>query len=135
MKTVAKILIMNSDNEILVLRRSDTHPHFPLHLDFPGGLVDPGETPEQTVIRELKEETGLTIAHKAITKIMEKKNNDTMHLLYEGAINTKTPNVKISWEHCSYEWVDKNKLLQIEHPEGVDKYYKDVISHLQSYQK
>jgi ADP-ribose pyrophosphatase YjhB (NUDIX family) len=29
--------------------------------DLPGGFMEPGETPEQTVVRELAEETGLSV--------------------------------------------------------------------------
>lgn len=40
-------------------------------LALPKGLVDPGEKPEQTAIREVKEETGLTAP--AITKLGDTK--------------------------------------------------------------
>ncbi|MGN0514979.1 MAG: NUDIX hydrolase [Lachnospiraceae bacterium] len=30
-------------------------------INFPAGLIDPGETPEQAAVRELREETGLTL--------------------------------------------------------------------------
>lgn len=135
MKTVAKILLKDLNNKILVLTRSDTHPHYPLHLDFPGGLVNPGEPPDQAVIRELLEETGLTISQEVISKIMEIPNGNAIHLLYEGTINSKSPNIHLSWEHNSYEWIDRDKLLQIEHPEGVDSYYIDAIRHIQSHKK
>ncbi len=42
----------------LVLIRQFRPPAGKLVLEFPAGLIDPGETPEQTAIRELYEETG-----------------------------------------------------------------------------
>jgi mutator protein MutT len=61
MKVVAKILLYNSHGRILVLRRGETHPHFPGHLDLPGGEVEAGEQVDQAVVREVREETGLHI--------------------------------------------------------------------------
>lgn len=55
------------DNKILLIKRN-TRP-FVGYWALPGGRMDPGETIEQTVIREVKEETGLE--GKIIDKIGE----------------------------------------------------------------
>ena len=47
-------------NRILLVKR-DTVP-FKGYWALPGGRVDPGETVEQTIVREVKEETGLDVA-------------------------------------------------------------------------
>jgi 8-oxo-dGTP diphosphatase len=47
-------------NKILLIKRR-TAP-FIGYWALPGGRVDPGETVEQTVVREVKEETGLDVA-------------------------------------------------------------------------
>ena len=51
--------IINDKNELLVERRKN-EPAKGM-LDLPGGFCDIGETVEEGVIREVKEETGLTI--------------------------------------------------------------------------
>lgn len=45
------------DNEVLLIRQFRP-PVGKLVLEFPAGLIDPGETPEETAVRELYEETG-----------------------------------------------------------------------------
>lgn len=51
--------ILNSKGELLVARRGKEPAKGT--LDLPGGFVDNGETGEQGMIREIKEETGLDI--------------------------------------------------------------------------
>lgn len=57
MKTVVAAVIERSDRRLLIgqRRRNDTSA---LKWEFPGGKVERGETPEDALARELKEELG-----------------------------------------------------------------------------
>jgi 8-oxo-dGTP diphosphatase len=52
-------IIPYPDDKILLVKR-DTVP-FKGYWALPGGRMDPGETVEQTIVRECKEETGLNV--------------------------------------------------------------------------
>jgi 8-oxo-dGTP diphosphatase len=60
MRTVVAAVIERSDRRLLIgqRRRRDTSP---LKWEFPGGKVEAGETPEEALARELKEELGATL--------------------------------------------------------------------------
>jgi len=45
--------------DLLLTERSHTMRSHPGHVSFPGGSVDPGETPHEAALREAEEETGL----------------------------------------------------------------------------
>lgn len=57
MRTVVAAVVERSDRRLLIgqRRRGDTSP---LKWEFPGGKVEAGETPEEALARELKEELG-----------------------------------------------------------------------------
>lgn len=57
MKKIAAIIFENDKGEILLYRR-DNKPGipFPQHWDLFGGHIEDGETPEEALVREVKEE-------------------------------------------------------------------------------
>jgi len=65
-RTVA-VIIEFPNNKILLVKRGTVI--FKGYLALPGGRVDAGETVEETVVREVKEETGLHV--KILRKIGE----------------------------------------------------------------
>ncbi|MDE3165917.1 MAG: (deoxy)nucleoside triphosphate pyrophosphohydrolase [Acidobacteriota bacterium] len=58
--------ILERDGQILIGQRTPRQSH-PLKWEFPGGKVEPGETPEQATVRELEEE--LAIQVRGLTEI------------------------------------------------------------------
>ena len=55
---VAACALVDPDGRVLVAQRPDGK-HLAGLWEFPGGKVEPDETPEATIIRELKEELGI----------------------------------------------------------------------------
>ena len=58
MKKCTQVVILNENGEVLSVSRKHDHNDFGLV----GGKVDEGETPLEAVIRETREETGLTFS-------------------------------------------------------------------------
>ncbi len=54
------VAVIEPQREAFVVSKSKKHPAQRLLLALPKGLVDPGEDPEHTALREVLEETGIT---------------------------------------------------------------------------
>lgn len=111
MTRVAKAIIYDDKGYALVLRRSGTHPGYAYEADLPGGVVEPRESYEQGLIRELREEIGFDPTPQNIQLI-----DSGRHFLYgEKQLFLiqldHRPEITISWEHDQYQWVAPDKLI------------------------
>lgn len=91
MKTIAAIILENDKGEfLLALRDSKPGIPFPNHWDLIGGHVEEGETPEQALVREYKEELDLDLKEYTFYKKVECLKGDAydnIKYIYSGKIN------------------------------------------------
>lgn len=128
-KVVAKALVRNSKGLYLVLYRSNTHPLFPGHIDFPGGEVEPEEIPEAAVVREIQEETGLSVNPNKLKKLFTKQYRQTTHILFEAKTAEPDAKIALSWEHKDYRWITPEELKSLPKFPGADPYYMEVVDY------
>jgi len=70
---VAATLIGDDSGQacFLITRRASGMRNHPGQWALPGGRIDPGETPEQTALRELHEELGLALEADAVLGLLD----------------------------------------------------------------
>ena len=112
MKQVAKLVLIDENGSHLLMHRSN-HPTFGLDPDLPGGTLDDGEQPIETMIREVFEEAGITIDSSQVTQLYQGTDysaHGTEYSLYAATVGAR-PVVTMSWEHSSFEWIDRAEFL------------------------
>lgn len=71
----------------------DPHKHPRPFWKLPGGKNEPGETPAETALRELKEETGLVLAERDLGLVCEEDRTTHFFFLYK-AVLASLPKLK-----------------------------------------
>lgn len=78
---VAACALVDAQDRVLVTKRPEGKPLAGL-WEFPGGKVEPDETPEHALVRELEEELGIAIAADALFPLTFASHSyDDFHLL------------------------------------------------------
>jgi 8-oxo-dGTP diphosphatase len=108
------VLIVDENDRCLVVRRSASSRVNAGSWDFPGGKIEPGESLDQALLREVEEETGLTIELLGVAGAAQAELPDrtVAHLMMHG--RTVASAVKLSSEHDDFAWVPRAELPRIE---------------------
>lgn len=116
--------IVLKEGKVLIVRRKKGEGD--LLWQFPGGTVEQGETFEQAVVRELKEETGVTVSIKK--NLGERVHPYTKKYMAYIACQYIEGELIISDDDLDKaEWVDKDKLTDY----FTTPIYEAVVDYLQ----
>lgn len=126
MKLIQKAIVRKGDNYLIGLR-SKNAKYFPLHWDFPGGRLEPGEDPFTGITREVKEETGLNIKPLKIIDVYEfdldgKGENTHRFTIYSTKIISG--DVKLSEEHVEQRWATKDEISKLKIEPYIKPFFK-----------
>jgi mutator protein MutT len=122
LKKNALAVIVNNDNKILLLKRANEPKSWmPEKWALVGGGVEKGETPEQAVNREIKEETNLDI-DKFVKSFNIQRNPDSIEQIFACRYNGDPTDIQLNPEHTNYGWFDMAEMN-----------YLDIVPNLINY--
>lgn len=131
---VSKVVVRRaSDGKYLLLRSGkwEERPDRSQQPDLPGGVVEAGERIEEGAARELLEETGIEVAPNDLALVYamsfksDRDNAAINRLIYFLELQ-HDPEVKLSWEHEEFQWVEADELRSLE----IREPYPTIIRYL-----
>jgi len=107
---VAACALVDVDGRVLIAKRP-AGKHLAGLWEFPGGKVEPGETPEVCLIRELREELGLEVTAACLAPfVFASQPYEKFHLLMPLFLCRRWEGVAIAREHDALAWVKPERM-------------------------
>ena len=115
---VAAAALIDADNRVLIAKRPPGKPMSGL-WEFPGGKVKDGETPEEALIRELREELGIELCDECMAPyVFASHTYDDFHLLMPLFISRQWDGELTPKEGQELKWVRAMRLGDYEMPKA-----------------
>jgi 8-oxo-dGTP diphosphatase len=125
---VAACALLDPDTRVLIAQRPSGRPMAGL-WEFPGGKVEAGERPEQTLIRELWEEVGIVVSEACLAPLTFASHAyPDFHLLMPLYVCRRWDGTVTALEGQNLAWVRPNRLRDYPMPPADEP----LISHLTS---
>jgi 8-oxo-dGTP diphosphatase len=123
---VAACALVDSDGRVLIAQRPEGKSMAGL-WEFPGGKVEAGEMPEQSLIRELQEELGITVRQECLAPLTFASHSyPEFHLLMPLYVCRRWEGFVEAREKQRLKWVRPNELRNYPMPPADEP----LISHL-----
>ena len=107
---VVAVVLVDPDGRVLIAKRPEGKAMAGL-WEFPGGKVDPGETTEAALIRELKEELGVDTAESCLAPLTFASHAyDDFHLLMPLYVCRRWKGIVTPQEGQEVTWVRPMRL-------------------------
>lgn len=118
--------IIENESKILVVQRSSAM-NLPLKWEFPGGKIENGESEEECIVREIKEELNLDIeVSKRLNSSMFDYPNISIELIPFVAKQVGGQ-IKLS-EHADFKYLAKDVLLNLDWAEADIPIVKEYLN-------
>jgi 8-oxo-dGTP diphosphatase len=113
---VAAVALIDADGRVLVSQRPEGKQLAGL-WEFPGGKIEPGERPEQALVRELKEELDIDVAESCLAPLTFASHAyPEFHLLMPLYVCRRWKGIVSSREGQALKWLRPKKLREIPMP-------------------
>ena len=113
---VAACALIDTDGRVLIAQRPPDKPMAGL-WEFPGGKVEQGERPEDTLIRELNEELGIVVDEPCLAPLAFASHTyPDFHLLMPLYVCRRWQGTATAREHVRLAWIRPNRLREYPMP-------------------
>ena len=117
----------NDDDYILLLKRNAQRRTSPNKWQTPSGFINEGESAEEAILREVKEETALDGTIKKSGSVFEVIDQWARWIIIPFLILVKSDKVVIDTkEHSEFKWIKVDEISNFECVKGIDEDLKAV---------